>query len=89
MVVDDNRSDPLVTYQCEILSYIGKIIRFCENVLPFIKTTINDRALGQYFSIIRSTCKYFAKVVVDNEVFHVKLDPAPKNPSYRKGWTYY
>ena len=89
MVVDDQISDPLVTYKCEILSYIGKIIRFCENVLPYIKTTLHDRALGQYFNIIRCTCKYFEKVVVDNEVFHVKLDPPPKKPSYRKGWTYY
>ena len=89
MVVDDNRSDPLVTFTCEILSYIGKIMRFCENVLPFIKTTNNDMALGQYFNVIHSTCKYFEKVVVDNEVFHVKLNDPPKKPSYRKGWTYY
>ena len=66
MVVDDNRSDPLVTFTCEILSYIGKIMRFCENVLPFIKTTNNDMALGQYFNVIHSTCKYFEKVVVNN-----------------------
>ena len=79
MVVDHKEKDPIVTYQCQILGYIGNIMCFCNNVIPYIKTTMHDRALGQYYNIIRSTCKYFEKLVMDNEIFHVKLDPPPKN----------
>ena len=89
IVVDHQLSDPIVDYQLQILGYIGNINRFCENIMPYIKTTVHDRALGQYWNVIRSTCKYFEKVVMDNEVFHVKVDPPPKKRSYRKGWTYY
>ena len=90
IIRDDKLSDPIVNYQCDLLGYMGHMISFCEHVVPYIKTTLHDRALGQYFNVIRSTCKYFEKVVMENEVFHLKLDPPPpKRHSSRKGWTYY
>ena len=89
IIQDDKPSDPIVNYQCDLLGYMRHMISFCEHVLPYIKTTVYDRALGQYFNLIRSTSKYFENVVVDNEVFHVKLDPPHKTHSTRKGWTYY
>ena len=89
IIRDDKTSDPIVNYKCDLLGYMGNMISFCEHVLPYIKSTLHDRALGQYWNVIRSTCKYFEKVVMDNEVFHVKLDPPPKKRSYRKGWIYY
>ena len=89
IIQDDKPSDPIVNYQCDLLGYMGHMISFCEHVLPYIKTTVHDRALGQYFNLIRSTCKYFEKVVTENEVFHVKLDPVRKKHCTRKGWTYY
>ena len=90
IIRDDKLSDPIVNYQCDLLGYMGHMISFCEHVVPYIKTTLHDRALGQYFNVIRLTCKYFEKVVMENEVFHLKLDPPPpKRHSSRKGWTYY
>ena len=89
IIRDDNIGDPIVEYKCQLLGYMGHMISFCEHVLPYIKTTVHDRALGQYFNLIRSTCKYFEKVVTENEVFHVKLDPPRKKHFTRKGWTYY
>ena len=89
IIQDDKTTDHIVKYKCELLGYMGHMILFCEHVLPYIKSTLHDRALGQYWNVIRTTCKYFEKVVMDNEVFHVKLDPPPKKHSYRKGWTYY
>ena len=86
MVVDHKEKDPIVTYQCQILGYIGNIMCFCNNVIPYIKTTMHDRALGQYYNIIRSTCKYFEKLVMDNEnISREARSPPPKNVHIVKG----
>ena len=87
MAVDKKLNDPLVQCQVELFGYINSIDVFCTHVLPFIETTIYDRALRQYFNLMSSTCKYLEKVVVDNPVFHAQL-PQPKKHSH-KGWRYY
>ena len=72
--------------QMEIHSICCEIQVFCKNVKPYIKSTLVDSAIGQFFNIMQSTCKFFEKTVMDNPIFHA-VDPNP--PSRRKCSKFY
>ena len=51
---------------------------FCKRVRPFIKETMIDRAIGQFFNIMNASGRYFEKIVMDNQIFHAQLPGVPK-----------
>ena len=67
--------------QMEIHSICCEIQVFCKGVKPYIKSTLINNAIRQFFNIINSTCKFFEKTVMENPIFHA-VDPNP--PSRKK-----
>ena len=70
--------------QMEIHSICCEIQVFCKEVKPYIKSTLIDSAIGQFFNIIFSTCKFFEKTVMDNPVFHAVAPNPPRRKKYSK-----
>ena len=62
--------------QMEIHSLCCEMQVFCKGVRPYIKATLINDAIGQFFNIIYYTCKFFEKTVMDNPIFH-SVDPNP------------
>ena len=67
--------------QMEIHSICCEIQVFCKGVKPYIKSTLINNAIRQFFNIINSTYKFFEKTVMENPIFHA-VDPNP--PSRKK-----
>ena len=72
--------------QMEIHQICCEIQVFCKGVRPYIKSSLINNAIRQFFNIINSTCKFFEKTVMDNPIFHA-VDPNP--PSRRKCSKFY
>ena len=72
--------------QMEIYSICCEIQVFCKEVKPYIKSTLINNAIRQFFNIMHSTCKFFERTVMDNPIFHA-VDPKP--PSRRKCSKFY
>ena len=67
--------------QMEIHSICCEIQVLCKGVKPYIKSTLINNAIRQFFNIINSTCQFFEKTVMENPIFHA-VDPNP--PSRKK-----
>lgn len=72
--------------QIEVHSLCCEIQIFCKHVTPYMKNTMIDRAIGQFFNIMSATCKFLEKTVMDNPIFHA-VDPNP--PRRKKCFKYY
>ena len=72
--------------QMEIHSICCEIQMFCKEVKPYIKSTLINDAIRQFFNIMQSTCKFFEKTVMDNPIFHA-VEPNP--PSRKKCSKFY
>ena len=70
----------------EIYEICCEIQVFCKGVRPYIKLSLINNAIRQFFNIINSTCKFFEKTVMDNPIFPA-VDPNP--PSRRKCSKFY
>ena len=60
--------------------------KFMKYVRPYIKSSLINNAIRQFFNIINSTYKFFEKTVMDNPIFHA-VDP--NLPSRRKCSKFY
>ena len=72
--------------QMEIHSLCCEMQVFCKNVKPYIKATLINNAIKQFFNIMYYTCKFFEKTVMDNPLFHA-VDPKP--PTRKKCSKFY
>lgn len=68
----------------EVHSLCCEIQVFCKEVKPFINTTMNDSAIGQFFNIMFSTNKFLEKTVMDNPIFHAIYPTPPRRKRYSK-----